>query len=105
MLDLSSEMLTECLRAVGEKQRERILVLLGYGERTVDEITQQLAISQPTISYHLQILRRAGLVSVRRCGRQRVYRSNPNRTAECSRTIRARFGLDGVSEMPKSAHS
>jgi ArsR family transcriptional regulator len=100
MADLIQETLNDCLHAVGEERRERILVLLSDGELSVDELTRQLAASQPTISYHLQILRRAGLVRARHCGRQRFYRANPHRVADCCRTIQTRFGL-GVPKVQK----
>lgn len=39
---------------------------------TVTDLTDKLRISQPLVSWHLRKLRRAGLVSTRRAGRQ-VY--------------------------------
>jgi ArsR family transcriptional regulator len=43
------------------------------GELRVGEIVQLLAISQPTVSKHLKVLRDHGLVSVREEGQHRYY--------------------------------
>jgi ArsR family transcriptional regulator, arsenate/arsenite/antimonite-responsive transcriptional repressor len=46
--------------------------LARRGEITVTDLTEMLGLSQPLVSWHLRKLRRAGLVSMRRVGRQ-VY--------------------------------
>ncbi|MFG0283403.1 MAG: ArsR/SmtB family transcription factor [Phycisphaerales bacterium JB039] len=62
--------------AVAEPGRRRILELLGQGERPVNDLVQTLGWAQPQVSKRLGALRQAGLVSVRRRGRQRMYRIN-----------------------------
>ncbi|RIJ51894.1 ArsR family transcriptional regulator [Clavibacter lycopersici] len=47
------------------------------GEISVSELVQTLAISQPTVSKHLRVLRDIGLVSVREEGQHRYYRLEP----------------------------
>jgi ArsR family transcriptional regulator len=44
------------------------------GEISVSDIVIQLALSQPTVSKHLKVLREAGLVAVREEGQHRYYR-------------------------------
>lgn len=46
------------------------------GGRGVTSLVDELGWPQPQVSKHLGVLRRAGLVSVERSGRQRVYRVN-----------------------------
>lgn len=59
------------LRAMADVVRLNILhQLAGQGEITVTDLVSALAISQPLVSWHLRILRRAGLVSTRRQGRE-----------------------------------
>ena len=53
--------------------RRRILLLLLEGEATVSDIVARLGIPQPQVSTHLAYLRKAGLVTEHRVGRQRVY--------------------------------
>jgi ArsR family transcriptional regulator len=61
------------LRALADEARLNIVShLAGLGEVNVTEICRALDISQPLVSWHLAMLRRAGLVRRRRLGRQ-VY--------------------------------
>ena len=50
-----------------------ILSLLADGEKPVGEIVVALAADQPLVSKHLGVLRKVGLVRVRRVGRHRMY--------------------------------
>lgn len=54
--------LLEGLKAAAEPTRLRLLSLCAAGELTVSEITQILGQSQPRVSRHLKVLRRAGLL-------------------------------------------
>ena len=60
--------------AVGDPTRRRVLDLLRRGELPVRRIAAPFAVTRPAISQHLRILREAGLVRVRRQGRERRYR-------------------------------
>ena len=44
------------------------------GELSVSQLVGELALSQPTVSKHLKVLRDAGLVTVREQGQHRFYR-------------------------------
>ena len=57
-----------------EPHRRRILDLLRDGERTVGGLVADLGLSQPGVSKHLRVLRRAGLVEVRADAQRRLYR-------------------------------
>jgi len=65
--------------ALAEPNRREILDLLRGGERSVGDLVDRLTLSQPGVSKHLKVLREAGLVDVRRQGKQRLYalRSQP----------------------------
>jgi len=60
--------------ALADPTRRAILVLLAHNERPVLEMAAPFRMSQPAISQHLRVLRRAGLVSSRAAGRRRLYR-------------------------------
>ena len=47
--------------------------LAREGERTVHGLTAQAGVSQPAVSKHLRILKRATLVTDRRAGRETFY--------------------------------
>jgi DNA-binding transcriptional ArsR family regulator len=59
--------------ALSDPARRRILELLRERERPVNELVEQLRLSQPGVSKHLRVLREAGLVSVRPDGQRRWY--------------------------------
>jgi DNA-binding transcriptional ArsR family regulator len=62
------------LRAVGDTVRLQILHHLAQrDEMNVSELVAALRTSQPLLSWHLGVLRRLGLVSVRRQGRMVWY--------------------------------
>lgn len=83
--------LNEFLAAIADETRQHILALLGEREMSVSELSEQFAVTQPTISRHLAILRRAHLVIPRRQGQYIFYRANPACVAECCREIWDRF--------------
>jgi DNA-binding transcriptional ArsR family regulator len=60
--------------AVAEPTRRRILDLLLDGERPVGDLVSALAMSQPSVSRHLRVLRDAGLVHARTDAQRRLYR-------------------------------
>ena len=65
--------------AIAEPKRRQVLDLLAKGERPVNDLVNALGWPQPQVSKHLGVLRKVGLVSERRAGRQRVYRLNGER--------------------------
>jgi DNA-binding transcriptional ArsR family regulator len=62
--------------AVAEPRRRDILNYLANDERAVGDIVTGLGMEQPSVSKHLGVLRRVGLVRVRRHGRHMLYRTN-----------------------------
>lgn len=62
--------------AVAEPRRRQILTFLADDERQVNEIVVAIGLDQPSVSKHLGVLHRVGLVRVRRNGRHRLYRTN-----------------------------
>ena len=66
----------DAFNAIAEPRRRDILTLLAGGERSVNEVVEKLDLAQPQASKHLAVLSKVGLVSVRKAGRQRLYRVN-----------------------------
>ena len=62
---------------LAEPNRRRILDELVQGERTVNELVEQLSLSQPAVSKHLRVLRDANLVTARVDKQHRHYRLRP----------------------------
>lgn len=67
---------------LAEPSRRRILDLLRVQERSVGELVDELALSQPGVSKHLRVLREAGLVEVRAEAQRHFYLLRPEPLAE-----------------------
>jgi DNA-binding transcriptional ArsR family regulator len=65
---------TVTFEVLAEESRRRILDLLIERERPVGDLVERLALSQPTVSKHLKVLRDAGLVDSRTDAQRRIYR-------------------------------
>lgn len=63
--------------ALGDPIRWRIVQLLSHGERCVCDLESELSLAQSRLSYHLNVLREAGVVVARRDGRWSFYRLDP----------------------------
>ncbi len=63
-------------KALADDTRLRVLKLLDRGELCVCEIAAALDMEQPRLSFHLRILKEAGIVQVRRQERWILYRLN-----------------------------
>jgi len=68
---------SDAFNAVAEPRRRAILELLAAGERSGGDLVLRLRLEQPSVSKHLGVLRRVGLVRARRHGRQILYEANP----------------------------
>ncbi|MCB9994617.1 MAG: helix-turn-helix transcriptional regulator [Hyphomicrobiaceae bacterium] len=65
-------------KSLGDPTRRAIFEqLCREGEQTVGALTDAAGVSQPAVSKHLGVLRRAGLVSDRHEGRQTHFRATP----------------------------
>ncbi|HEY5998209.1 MAG TPA: metalloregulator ArsR/SmtB family transcription factor [bacterium] len=65
--------MVQCLKALGDENRLRILMLLRERELCVFELMGVLGLSQSLVSSHLGVLRSAGLVDARREGKRMRY--------------------------------
>jgi ArsR family transcriptional regulator, repressor of sdpIR and other operons len=60
-------------RALSDPTRRQILTMLRRGDKTAGEIADAFAISKPSISHHLSVLKQAGLVDDVRRGQNIIY--------------------------------
>lgn len=68
--------LSQTFSALSDPNRQKILEVLKKREMAVAEIATHLSITLPTLSHHLDILKRAGLASSRRDGQRILYSLN-----------------------------
>ncbi|MEM7552551.1 MAG: metalloregulator ArsR/SmtB family transcription factor [Cyanobacteria bacterium P01_A01_bin.84] len=73
--------------AIADPTRRAILDILRTGEQPVKQLAEPFAMSLPAISQHLQVLCEVGLVTMRKAGRQRFYRLNPQPLQQVSEWI------------------
>lgn len=60
-------------RALGDETRLRVISLLAeFGPMPVGELSTRVGLSQPLISWHLRILRVAGMIDTRKQGRETI---------------------------------
>jgi rhodanese-related sulfurtransferase/DNA-binding HxlR family transcriptional regulator len=74
--------LASVAQALGSGRRAEIVDLLAQGERSVEEIANEIDQSVANTSQHLQVLARSGLVRSRREGTRVVYRLASDRVGE-----------------------
>ena len=62
--------------AIGDETRQVILLILIQSERSgirVNEIAERAHLTSPSVSHHLQILKEAGIVDMRKEGTKNYY--------------------------------
>lgn len=74
-------------QTLADPTRLGILEILRSGERTVNSITDSVAIRQSGVSRHLRILHEAGFVRVRPEGQKRLYSITPARFRELDQWV------------------
>ncbi len=75
-------------RALGSGRRAEIVDLLAQGERSVEEIANEISQSVANTSQHLQLLAGAGLVRSRREGTRVFYRLASERVSDLWAAVR-----------------
>ena len=78
----------EVAKALSSGRRAEIVDLLAQGERSVEDISTEIAQSVANTSHHLRAMARAGLVSTRREGTKIFYRLASDRVAELGAAMR-----------------
>jgi DNA-binding transcriptional ArsR family regulator len=70
------------LGALSDSTRQSLVHLLRKRAATVGELAEQLPVSRPAVSQHLQVLKSAGLVEEERRGTRHYFRLNPKSLAD-----------------------
>ncbi len=68
--------MNDVYKALSDPQRRQILTLLKKGDLNVSEIGQHFSFTGPTLSHHLDLLKRANLVVTERRGKFIFYSLN-----------------------------
>lgn len=96
--------LDRTLQAIADPVRRRILAVLkeqGSSAKKTSSVTsmglcagdieERIGLSQPTISHHMAILTKVGLVEAIKQGQWRWYRRNPSAIRQLVKTLRSKL--------------
>lgn len=93
----SDQLLDRVLQAIADPTRRRILQTLrvrgacSIGKEVglcASDIEQRIPLSQPTISHHMSILKKAGLVEAQKLGQWMWYRRNDRALRQFAKILR-----------------
>ena len=87
-------------KAFSHPSRIELIDLLAQSERTVEDLARETTLSIANASQHLQVLRAAQLVEVRRQGSYKFYRMADSKVFEIWQAIRA-FGETHLAEVER----
>jgi ArsR family transcriptional regulator len=99
-MDHAARDLDRFLHAIADPTRRRILqALKEKGACSLDketglcagDIEERVKLAQPTVSHHMRILEKAGVVEAKREGHWRWYRRNEKIIAEMMRRLKAQL--------------
>jgi DNA-binding transcriptional ArsR family regulator len=97
---------TDAFNAIAEPRRRDIIALLIDGrDHAVNDVVTILRLPQPTVSKHLSVLRKVGIVTVRKRGKMRLYRLNPQELKPIHDWIKdyERFWTHQISQVKQRA--
>jgi len=84
----------EFCKALADDTRQQILVMLLEQELCVSDIVEAFAMSQPSISHHLNVLKQFGLLTSRKEGKQVYYTVNRDTVVSCCGRLMAKFDAE-----------
>jgi ArsR family transcriptional regulator len=86
---LDTERAARLFQALSDQTRLGIILRLRLGERCVCDLTDAMDAAQSRLSFHLKVLKDAGLVTDRREGRWMYYTLNTEALAEAGELVDA----------------
>ena len=94
----TAQALCPLFKALADPRRLEVVLALAAGERCVCELTEQMGLAQSKLSFHLKVMREAGLLDSRVQGRWVYYRLRPEAIAQMGSWLERLQ----VSELPKA---
>lgn len=88
----------EFWKAVADPARQKIMEYCCCEARTVNELVRHVGLGQSTVSHHLSVLRRAGVLKAERRGKELLHSLNQKRVAMCCGRLMASFAPDQKNE-------
>ncbi len=94
----------EQLRALAHPTRREILRAAWGADLTASALAARFAVTRPAVSQHLQVLVRADLVTVRRDGVRRFYRTNRATIGRVQRGL-AMFWDEALADLKRAVEA
>lgn len=85
-------------KAIADESRLKIIAHLTTGPTSVTELAELTHLRPPTVSHHLSILNKAGLVSVEQHGTTRLYSFIPSGLDHARRSLTDEAGLSAFAD-------
>jgi ArsR family transcriptional regulator len=98
-IDASDTHVAVLLKALADPLRINIVQALADGERCVCDLTEMLGLTQSRLSFHLKVMRQAGVLRAREQGRWVYYRLEPEAIRQLQHWLTGLETLSG-SEAP-----
>jgi DNA-binding transcriptional ArsR family regulator len=86
---LGQHTITRQFAALGDLTRYAIVQRLSQGEQSVSDLTSLFSLTQPTITSHLNVLEKAGLVERRKVAQKRIITLKPEAILELGKLLDA----------------
>jgi ArsR family transcriptional regulator, arsenate/arsenite/antimonite-responsive transcriptional repressor len=95
----------DVMKALSDESRVRILMFLGNRELCLCQVIDVLGLAPSTISKHLSVLHRAGLIQRRKEGRWHYYRLSDGKGSRLVRSALklAKESLEETTEVKKDS--
>ncbi|APZ99922.1 transcriptional regulator [Sphingopyxis sp. QXT-31] len=93
--------MSQVFRALSDPTRRRVLQLLRAGPMSAGELSDQFAVSKPTMSAHFAVLREADLVHAEKTGKSVVYHLKLSVLEEALLGFVHSFGLGADAPAPE----
>jgi DNA-binding transcriptional ArsR family regulator len=87
-LNISDEELDELLRALAHTERRFFLRVCWDKAIPAGELSEQSALSIATVSEHLKVLRKTGLINLEKDGRYWLYQTDQDRLKQAIQALK-----------------
>ncbi len=93
------------MKALSDPKRLRIVDMLSQGELCANNIQSSFAVSQPTLSHDMRVLKEAGITSERRDGKNIFYTLNADALDGLLKSLEKVFSTECTFTTEKAENS
>ena len=90
----------DVFKALAHESRLKLLGLVAQREHSVQELATRVELKEPTVSHHLALLKKVGLVTRRPDGNTHWYALAPDAIVDLARRLATPQGIAGLAARP-----